>query len=76
VVGHRPGFADAAKRALEFAAARGIQVRGAILNALDRQANATIAKDAEALARATGVRMLGAVRFKEPLSLAIVEHLL
>jgi dethiobiotin synthetase len=76
VVGHRPGFGDAAKRALEFAAARGIQIRGAILNALDREANATIARDAEALARAIGMRMLGTVRFKEPLSLAIVEQLL
>jgi dethiobiotin synthetase len=76
VVGHRPGFADAAKRALEFAATRGVRVRGAILNALDREANATIAGDAEALARATDVRILGIVRFKEPLSLAIVNQLL
>jgi dethiobiotin synthetase len=76
VVGHRQGFADAAKRALEFAAARGIRVRGAILNALDPEANATIAGDAEALARATGVRILGTVRYKEPLSLAIVNQLL
>jgi dethiobiotin synthetase len=76
VVGHRPGFADAAKRALEFAASRGIQIRGAILNALDREANVTIARDAEASARATGVHILGTVRFKEPLSLAIVEQLL
>ncbi len=76
VVGSRPGFTDAAKRALEFAASRGIQVRGAILNALDREASATIKDDAEALARATGARILGTVRFKEPLSLAIVEQLL
>ena len=51
-------------------------MRGAILNALDRDANATIAGDAEALARATDVRILGTVRFKEPLSLAIVNQLL
>jgi dethiobiotin synthetase len=72
----RPGFADAAKRALEYADARGIAVRGAILNALDAQANATIAQDADAVGRATGVRVLGTMRFKEPLSLAIVEQLL
>ena len=76
VVGRRPGFADAAKRALEFAAARGVPVRGAILNALDRETNATIAGYAEALASATEARILGTVRFKEPLSLAIVEQLL
>jgi dethiobiotin synthetase len=76
VVGRRPGFADAAKRALEFAASRGIQIRGAILNALDSEASPTIEDDAEALARATGARILGTVRFKEPLSLAIVEQLL
>ena len=29
-----------------------------------------------ALAQATGIRMLGTLRFKEPLSLAIVEQLL
>jgi dethiobiotin synthetase len=72
----RPGFADAAKLALEYANSCGIAVRGAILNALDAQANATIAQDADAVGHATGVRVLGTMRFKEPLSLAIVEQLL
>jgi len=76
VVGHRPGFVDAAKRTLDFAAAREIHVCGVILNALDREANAIIADDAEAVGRATGTRVLGTVRFKEPLSLAIVNQLL
>ncbi len=76
VVGRRAGFIDAAKDALEFAATRGIAIRGAILNALDREASATIAEDAKAVALATGVRVLGTMRFKEPLSLAIVEQLL
>jgi len=76
VAARRPGFADAARSALDFAAARGASVRGAILNALDREANATIADDAEHLAHATGTPVLGTVRFKEPLSLAIVEKLL
>jgi dethiobiotin synthetase len=76
VVGRRAGFIDAAKDALEFAAMRGIAIRGAILNALDRDASATIVEDAKAVALATGVRVLGTMRFKEPLSLAIVEQLL
>lgn len=76
VVGSRQGFAEAATNSLEFAARRGIIVRGAILNALGREASATIVGDAETLARATGARILGTVRFKEPLSLAIVEQLL
>jgi dethiobiotin synthetase len=76
VAAHRPDFADAARRALEFAAARGVSVRGAILNALDRGANDLVAGAAEELARATGASMLGTMRFKEPLSLAIVERLL
>ena len=76
VVGRRPGYADAAINALQFAARRGITVRGAILNALDREASAAIVSAAEALARATGARILGTVRFKEPLSLAIVQQLL
>jgi dethiobiotin synthetase len=76
VVAHRPGFAESARRALQFAAARGIVVRGAVLNALDQAANEAIARDAEALASTTGTRILGTMRFKEPLSLAIVDQVL
>jgi dethiobiotin synthetase len=76
VVALRPRYLEATQAALEFARMRGVTVCGAILNALDREASASIANDAAALARATGIRMLGTVRFKEPLSLAIVEQLL
>jgi dethiobiotin synthetase len=76
VVGHRAGYTRDAIDALEFAGLHGIAVRGVILNALDREGSAAIVSDAEVLARATGARILGTVRFKEPLSLAIVQQLL
>jgi len=53
-----------------------LTIRGAILNALDPDASATVAHDAARLAATTNVRILGTVRYKEPLSLAIIEQLL
>jgi dethiobiotin synthetase len=89
VVGYRPGYFAAAKNAVEFAHLRGVTISGTILNALSRDASGrivgtpsigevftSIENDAEALVRATGTPILGIVRFKEPLSLAIVEKLL
>jgi len=76
VAANRPGFINAAALTLDYAARREIQLCGFILNALDRDASATIARDAAFLSRATGATCLGTVRFKEPLSLAIVERLL
>ena len=76
VVGRRPGSVQAAKNALEFARLRGVPICGAILNSLGREEPTGIENDAEALADATSARILGTVRFKEPLSLAIVEQLL
>jgi dethiobiotin synthetase len=76
VVANRGSFTNASVLALDYAARRGIPVRGFILNALDRDASASVDRDAEAVARATGARSLGTVRFKEPLGLAIVESLL
>jgi hypothetical protein len=51
-------------------------MRGAILNALAPATPADIDRDAHDLAFATGAPLLGTMRFKEPLSLAIVEQLL
>jgi dethiobiotin synthetase len=76
VIAQRPGYFEATHEAVEFARIRGVTVRGAILNALDRDASASIANDAAALAQAADIKMLGTVRFKEPLSLSIVEQLL
>lgn len=76
VAANRAGFISEAVLALEYASRRGITIRGFILNALDREASATVQRDAELLAHATGARALGTVRFKEPLALHIVELLL
>ncbi|HVC44389.1 MAG TPA: ATP-dependent dethiobiotin synthetase BioD [Candidatus Binataceae bacterium] len=76
VVASRPGFVAAAGRSLAYARERGLTIRGAILNALDPDASATVAHDAARLAATTNVRILGTVRYKEPLSLAIIEQLL
>jgi len=76
VVANRPSFIDAAAFALEYAERHGIRVAGFILNALDPEASASVARDAESLSRATSATCLGTVRFKEPLALSIVERLL
>jgi dethiobiotin synthetase len=76
VAANRAGFISAATTTLDYAAHRGVSVRGFILSALDAAASATVARDAEFLHRATGARCLGTVRFKEPLALNIVEQLL
>jgi dethiobiotin synthetase len=76
IVGNRGGFINTATLTIDYAARHGIPVRGFILNALDREASAMVERDAAAVARATGATCLGTVRFKEPLSLAIVERLL
>jgi dethiobiotin synthetase len=76
VVAWQPGYVDAAKAALDFAGRRDVPIRGVILNALAPAALADIDGDAHELAIATGAPLLGTMRFKEPLSLAIVEQLL
>lgn len=76
VAADRAGFINQAVLTLDYASRRAIPIRGFILNALDREASATVQRHAELLARATGARALGTVRFKEPLALHIVELLL
>jgi len=76
VAANRLGFINAAAMTLDYAARRTLPVRGFILSALDREASATVRRDAELLSRATGATCLGTVRFKEPLALDLVERLL
>jgi dethiobiotin synthetase len=76
VVARRPGYVDDAIAALDFAQRRKAPIRGAILNALAAATPVDIDRDADALALAIGAPLLGTMRFKEPLSLAIVEQLL
>lgn len=76
IVANRLDFIASGALPIAYAALRGIRVRGFIMNALDREASITVARDAAILARASGARCLGTVRFKEPLGLSIVEQLL
>jgi dethiobiotin synthase len=69
-------FISAARLATEYAMRRGLRISGFILNALDRESSTSVQRDADFVARATRVFCLGTVRFKEPISLAIVEQLL
>jgi dethiobiotin synthetase len=76
IVANRQDYVTAGALSIAYATLRGVPVRGFILNALDREASATIERDASMLARASGASCLGTVRFKEPLALNIVEKLL
>lgn len=76
IVANRRDFIAAGALSIAYAKLRGVPVRGFIMNALDREASATVERDASMLARAGGARCLGTVRFKQPLALSIVERLL
>jgi dethiobiotin synthetase len=76
VVANHGAFINAAVLATEYAMRRGLRISGLILNALDRESSADVQRDADFVARATRVFCLGTVRFREPVSLAIVEKLL
>jgi dethiobiotin synthetase len=76
VVANHGAFINEARLATEYAMRRGLRIGGFILNALDRESSTSVQRDADFVARATRVFCLGTVRFKEPVSLAIVEQLL
>lgn len=76
VVARRAGYVGAAQDTVDFARRRNVPIRGVILNALAPATPADIDREANALALAIGAPLLGTIRFKEPLSLAIVEQLL
>jgi dethiobiotin synthetase len=76
VVAWHAGYVGAAGAALDFARRRDVPIRGVILNALAAATPSAIERDALDLALAIGAPLLGTMRFKQPLSLAIVEQLL
>jgi dethiobiotin synthetase len=76
VVANRGAFIGTAALTIDYATRRGIAPCGFIINALEPAASARAERDAQAVLRATGTPCLGTMRFKEPLSLAIVERLL
>jgi dethiobiotin synthetase len=76
VAARQDGFIVEAARIVEHARRRQLTVRGIILNCLAMASPAEITRDAGRLAQAVRVPLLGTVRYKEPLSLAIVSGLL
>jgi dethiobiotin synthetase len=70
------GFVADAVRIAEHARRRKLRWRGMILNCPAPASPAEVTRDAGRLARAVQVPLLGTVRYKEPLGLAIVRSLL
>ncbi len=68
-------FATAAAL-IDFARRRQLEIRGVIVNALASAGCDALNGAARAFAEANAVPLLGVVRYKEPLALAIVERLL
>ncbi len=74
VVANRPGCIGTAILTIGHARSRGVAVAGWLLN--DAEPDATDSQAvARALARATDAPMLGTMRYKEPLGLAVIEKL-
>ena len=74
VVANRLGCLNSTLLTLDYATRRGLRVKGFILNQVAQDDSPAVATNAAALIRLTTVTYLGSVRYKEPLSLAIVEH--
>lgn len=75
VLANRPGCVSAARTTIEHARFKGAVIAGWILNDTDSNA-ADSQRVADALLRSIDAPMLGAMRFKEPLGLAVIEKLL
>jgi dethiobiotin synthetase len=75
VVANRPGCVGGAILTIRHARSRGVAVAGWLLN--DAEADAADSQAiARALMRSIGAPMLGAMRYKEPLGLGVIEKLL
>jgi dethiobiotin synthetase len=76
VAARRDGFVAEAARIAEHARQRNLRWRGMILNCPAPASPAEVTRDAGRLAQAVQIPLLGTVRYKEPLGLAIVRSLL
>jgi len=76
VVANRPGCLNSALVTLRYGAARGLRIAGYLLNDVVSSASASGPGEGLALARAAHVPCLGAMRYKEPLGLSVIEALL
>jgi len=76
VLANRDGLIEEAVRIAALARRRSVSIKGFVLNALSSEASATTGENSRAVAAATEMPCLGIVRYKEPVSLEIVERLL
>lgn len=76
VIANRLGCLNAALLTFRYAASKGLRVAGWLLNDTEPATTPAALSNAASLARLTEVPGLGTMRYKEPLSLSIVEKLL
>jgi dethiobiotin synthetase len=76
VIANRLGCLNSALLSIDYARRRHLRVNGYILNDTEPQISPAARSNAESLKRLTDVPALGAVRYKEPLPLAIVTQVL
>jgi dethiobiotin synthetase len=76
VVPNRLGAINATMLTLDYAARRGVRVKGYILNQLDPGTSEAVETNADSIQQLTSATRLGAIGYKGPLDPAIVQHLL
>ena len=76
VVANRPGALNSALLTLRYAASKGLRVAGWIFNDLEPALRPGDPTTVKTLSRLTATPCLGTMRFKEPLSIEVVENLL
>src|SRR5215831_7448161 len=76
VIANRPGALNSALLTLRYAASKGLRVAGWIFNDLEPAVRSGVPTTIRTLSRLTDTSCLGTMRFKEPLSIEVVEKLL
>jgi dethiobiotin synthetase len=76
VIANRPGALNSALLSLRYAASKGLRVAGWIFNELEPPRSPGDPTTVKTLLRLTATPCLGTMRFKEPLSIEVVEKLL
>ncbi|HKF30658.1 MAG TPA: dethiobiotin synthase [Candidatus Binataceae bacterium] len=76
VIANRPGAINSALLTLRYAASKGLRVAGWIVNDLKPAMGPGDPTTVKTLSRLTDTTCLGTMRFKEPLSIEVVEKLL
>jgi dethiobiotin synthetase len=76
VIANRPGAINSALLTLRYAATKGLRVAGWLINELEPAPGPGDPATVKTLSRLTDTSCLGTMRFKEPLSIEVVEKLL